>query len=251
VQGRGRRTSYVRTMRLAKFLAHAGVASRRGAEAIVAEGRVMVGGDVVLDPARDVTGDEPVRVDGKGVHVADERAVWMVNKPAGIVSTARDTHGRPTVVGLVRAPGKRLYPVGRLDVDTTGLLLLTDDGDLAHHLTHPRFEVPKIYVAEVDNGPVGEVALRRLREGVKLEDGMTAPAGVRQMRSGVLELTLREGRKRQIKRMCEEVGHRVRKLRRIAFGPLRLEDLPEGAVRLLTPAEVQRLRDAAAAAHKR
>ncbi|MBI5103507.1 MAG: rRNA pseudouridine synthase, partial [Solirubrobacterales bacterium] len=233
-------------MRLAKYLAHAGVASRRGAEAIVAEGRVTVGGEVVLDPARDVTGG--VEVDGRPVTPPQERAVWAVHKPAGVVSTARDTHGRPTVVELVEAPGVRLYPVGRLDADTTGLLLLTDDGDLANRLMHPRYEVPKTYVAEVDGGSLDPQALRRLREGVELDDGVTAPAQVRQLRPGVLELTLREGRKRQVKRMCEAVGHPVRRLRRVAFGPLRLGDLPEGAARRLSPAEVERLRAAGAKA---
>ena len=233
-------------MRLAKHLAHAGVASRRAAEALIREGRVTVGGDVVLDPAKDVTDDDAVTVDGRPIQAATERTVWAVNKPAGVVSTARDTHGRPTVVDLVDAGGARIYPVGRLDADTTGLLLLTDDGELAHRLTHPRFEVPKTYVAEVAGGPVREPALRALREGVDLEDGRTAPAGVRQVRPGVLEITLREGRKRQVRRMCEAVGHRVVRLRRVAFGPLRLGDLAEGRARRLTPPEVQRLRDAAA-----
>jgi 23S rRNA pseudouridine2605 synthase len=235
-------------MRLAKFLAHAGVASRRAAEAIVAEGRVRVGDEIVTDPARDVDGTIPVTVDFKRVVIADagERAVWAVHKPSGVVSTAKDTHNRPTVVEMVHAPGTRLYPVGRLDADTTGLILLTDDGDLANRLTHPRYEVPKIYVARVENGPVTERALRQLRDGVELDDGRTVPAGVRQIRPGVLELTLREGRKRQVKRMCAAVGHPVVRLQRVAFGPLRLGDLGEGKVRRLSPAEVQRLRDAAA-----
>jgi 23S rRNA pseudouridine2605 synthase len=235
-------------MRLAKFLAHAGVASRRAAEAIVAEGRVRVGGEIVTDPARDVDGSIPVTVDGARVALAggQERAVWLVHKPSGVVSTAKDTHGRPTVVAMVKAPGTRLYPVGRLDADTTGLILLTDDGDLANRLTHPRYEVPKTYVAQVENGPVSEQALRRLRQGVELDDGVTAPAGVRQLRPGVLEIVLREGRKRQVKRMCAAVGHPVRRLSRVAFGPLRLGDLGEGHVRRLSSAEVQRLRDAAA-----
>jgi 23S rRNA pseudouridine2605 synthase len=233
-------------MRLAKFLAHAGVASRRAAEGIVAEGRVTVAGAVVHDPARDVDGSEPVQVDGHTVRIAAEHVVYAVHKPRGVVSTARDTHGRRTVVDLVRAHGTRLYPVGRLDADTTGLILVTDDGDLANRLTHPRYEVPKTYVAEVEGGPVREPALRALREGVDLDDGRTAPAGVRQLRPGVLELTLREGRKRQVRRMCEHVGHPVKRLARIAFGPLRLGDLAEGGVRRLSPAEVQRLRDAAA-----
>jgi 23S rRNA pseudouridine2605 synthase len=237
-------------MRLAKFLAHAGVASRRAAEEIIRDGRVTLGGEIVTDPARDADGTVEVRVDGKPVgHLPpQERAVWLVNKPRGIVSTAKDTHGRRTIVELVHAPGTRLYPVGRLDADTTGLILLTDDGDLANRLTHPRYEVPKVYVAEVGRGGVAvpERALRQLREGVVLEDGKTAPAGVRQIRAGVLEITLREGRKRQVKRMCAEVGHPVHKLKRVAFGPLRLGDLGEGHVRRLSPAEVQRLRDAAA-----
>src|SRR4051812_11840609 len=236
-------------MRLAKYLAHAGVASRRAAEAIVAEGRVRVGGEIVTDPARDVDGSAPVTVDGARVAPAEaaERVVWLVHKPAGVVSTAKDTHGRPTVVAMVHAPGARLYPVGRLDADTTGLILLTDDGDLANRLTHPRYEVPKVYVAHVEHhGPVAERDLRRLRDGVELDDGMSAPAGVRQLTPGVLELTLREGRKRQVKRMCAAVGHPVQRLQRVAFGPLRLGDLREGRVRRLSPAEIQRLRDAAA-----
>jgi 23S rRNA pseudouridine2605 synthase len=235
-------------MRLAKFLAHAGVASRRAAEEIIREGRVTLGGDIVTDPARDADGTLEVRVDGRPVHAPQERAVWLVNKPPGVVSTAKDTHGRRTIVQLVHAPGTRLYPVGRLDADTTGLILLTDDGDLANRLTHPRYEVPKVYLAHVGRGGVSvpEHALRQLREGVELDDGRTAPAGVRQIRAGVLEITLREGRKRQVKRMCSEVGHPVHKLQRIAFGPLRLGDLGEGHVRRLNPAEVQRLRDAAA-----
>lgn len=232
-------------MRLAKFLAHAGVASRRASEAVIAEGRVTVAGDVVLDPARDVDGSEPVAVDGHTVSIGDKRVVLALHKPAGVVSTASDTHGRKTVLDLVRSEGARLYPVGRLDADTTGLILLTDDGDLANQLTHPRYEVPKTYLAEVSGGAVSDRALRALREGVELDDGMTLPAGVRQVRSGVLEMTLREGRKRQVKRMCDAVGHPVTKLSRIAFGPLRLGDLPEGAVRRVTPAEVERLRGAA------
>ena len=235
-------------MRLGKHLAHAGVASRRGAEGLITAGRVQVDGQVVTDPARDVTGEEAIRVDGSPLTSpapGTVRQVWAVHKPAGVVSTAKDTHGRPVVVDMVRAPGRRLYPVGRLDADTTGLILLTDDGDLAHSLTHPRFEVPKTYRAEVSGGRVPERALRALREGVELEDGPTAPAKVRQVASGVLEITIHEGRKRQVKRMCAHVGHPVVSLQRIAFGPLQLGDLPAGAVRRLVPAEVERLRAAA------
>jgi 23S rRNA pseudouridine2605 synthase len=231
-------------MRLAKFLAHAGVASRRAAEDIVREGRVTVGREIVLDPARDVDESDDIKVDGAPIALEAEQVVYLVNKPAGVVSTAKDTHGRRVVTELVDA-GVRLYPVGRLDADTTGLILLTNDGELANQLMHPRYEVPRTYVAKVQGGFVKNRALERLREGVVLEDGKTAPAQVRQVRPAVLELTIREGRKRQVKRMCEAVGHRVLSLRRVAFGPLELGRLPEGQARLLTPRETRALRAAA------
>jgi 23S rRNA pseudouridine2605 synthase len=228
-------------MRLAKYLAHAGVASRRAAEGLIAQGRVRVGAEVVTDPARDVDGTIPVSVDNAPVAPPDERVVYAVNKPAGVVSTAKDTHGRQTIVALVPSD-RRLYPVGRLDADTTGLILLTDDGELANRLTHPRHEVPKVYRARVAEGPVSNHALHRLRKGVELDDGPTLPAQVRQPRPGVLEITLREGRKRQVRRMCEAVGHPVIALERIAFGPLKLSGLKPGAHRRLNPAEVAQLR---------
>jgi 23S rRNA pseudouridine2605 synthase len=229
-------------MRLAKHLAHQGVASRRAAEQLIFAGRVIVEGETVTDPARDVDGSEAIYVDGERVGTApDFRIVYVLHKPAGVVSTAKDTHGRPTVVDLVRDE-RRLYPVGRLDADTTGLILLTDDGELAHRLTHPSFEVPKTYRVSVAGGRVKEPELQRLRDGVELDDGITAPAKVRQVRSGVLELTIHEGRKRQVKRMCEAIGHPVTSLTRVAFGSLRLGELPEGEARRLTPAEVERLR---------
>jgi 23S rRNA pseudouridine2605 synthase len=230
------------TTRLAKHLAHAGVASRRAAEQIIAAGRVSVDGRTVTDPARGVTGDEAIVVDGRPLGGAPRRVVYALHKPAGVVSTAHDPQGRRTVVDLVPEARTRLYPVGRLDADTTGLILLTNDGDLANHLMHPRYEVPKTYRAKVANGPVGERALRTLREGVELDDGRTAPARVRPLGPGELELTIREGRKRQVRRMCEAVGHPVVGLRRIAFGPLHLGDLRPGAHRRLSPAEVERLR---------
>jgi 23S rRNA pseudouridine2605 synthase len=229
-------------MRLAKYLAHAGVASRRAAEEIVRAGRVSVGGEVVTDPARDVGEASGVAVDGRPVGGAEERVVYAVNKPQGVISTAEDTHGRPTVVDLVRDAGVRLYPVGRLDADATGLLLLTNDGDLANRLTHPRHEVPKTYRVRVRGGPVPQRALRALREGVELEDGRTAPARARQLEPGVLELTIHEGRNHQVKRMCAAVGHDVATLERVRFGPLALGDLRPGAVRRLSAAEVERLR---------
>jgi 23S rRNA pseudouridine2605 synthase len=225
-------------MRLAKFLAHAGVASRRGAEEIVRAGRVTVAGEVVTDPARDV--EEGVAVDGRPVS-EEALVVYAVNKPPGYVSTAEDTHGRAIVTDLVDDP-RRLYPVGRLDVDTTGLLLLTNDGALAHRLLHPRYEVPRTYRVWVAKPPVRGPTLKRLAQGMELDDGVTLPAGVRRVRPDVLELTLREGRKRQVRRMCEAVGHPVRALERIAFGSLRLSGLAPGTARRLTPAELAELR---------
>jgi 23S rRNA pseudouridine2605 synthase len=227
-------------MRLGKHLAHAGVASRRASEALVVDGRVTVDGAVVTDPARGVTGEEAIAVDGELVRGPGTRVVYVLHKPAGVVSTAADTHGRPTVVDLVPT-GQRLYPVGRLDADSTGLILLTNDGDLAYALTHPRFEVPRTYRAKVEGRP-SERALRALREGIELEDGRTAPAHVRMSGPHELELTIHEGRKRQVRRMLDLVGHRVETLERIAFGPLRLGTLPPGGHRRLSAAEVERLR---------
>jgi 23S rRNA pseudouridine2605 synthase len=232
-------------VRLARYLAHSGAASRRAAEKLIAAGRVTVGGEVVTDPARDVDESSGVALDGEAL-APEPREVFALHKPAGVVSTAKDTHGRRTVTEFVPSE-RRLYPVGRLDADTTGLILLTNDGDLANMLTHPSFEVDKTYRVTVDPAPVSEASLRELREGVELDDGRTAPASIRQLDPGMLEIVIREGRKRQVRRMCEAVGHRVTALERIAFGPLRLERLLEGDYRRLTPAEVERLRKAAKA----
>jgi 23S rRNA pseudouridine2605 synthase len=229
-------------MRLAKYLAHAGVASRRAAEGLIADGRVRVDGATVTDPARDVGEASRVDVDGEPLRGPERRVVYAVHKPLGVVSTARDTHGRPTVVGLVPAKGLRLYPIGRLDADSSGLILLSNDGELANRLTHPRFEVPKTYVATLAGGPISDAALRRLRAGVELEDGLTAPARVRRRGEREIEITIHEGRTRQVRRMCEAVGHRVTALRRTAFGPLRLGTLAPGEHRLLRAAEIERLR---------
>jgi 23S rRNA pseudouridine2605 synthase len=232
-------------VRLAKHLAHAGVASRRGAEAIVAAGRVQIDGATVTDPARDVGDGQAVSVDGLLLGGPERRVVYALNKPAGVVSTARDTHGRETVTALIRQAPERLYPVGRLDVDSTGLILLTNDGELANLLTHPRYEVPKTYRVAVARGPVGARALRALRDGIELEDGRTGPAEVRVLGPAELELTIREGRNRQVRRMCEAVGHPVRELARTAFGPLQLGALASGAHRRLAEEEIERLRAAA------
>jgi 23S rRNA pseudouridine2605 synthase len=208
---------------------------------------VTVNGATVVDPARDVADHDAVTVDREAVSAPSERAVYALNKPAGVVSTARDPQRRPTVVSLVPAP-VRLYPVGRLDIDTTGLILLTNDGELAHRLTHPSFEVPRTYRAVVASPPVRDSAVRALRRGVELEDGRTAPARVRRLgrQREVLELTIHEGRNRQVKRMCEAVGHPVISLQRVAFGPLELGGLAPGAHRRLTEAEVGALSRAAA-----
>lgn len=229
-------------MRLAKFLAHGGVASRRKAEEIIAKGVVTVGGEVVTDPARDVEAGDDVRVNGQPV-AAEAREVWAVNKPEGVVSTAREPGGRPAVVELVETEA-RLYPVGRLDADSTGLLLLTNDGELANRLTHPRYEVPKTYRARLRK-PIGDREVEQLRGGVELEDGPTAPAKVKRMGDREIEITLREGRNRQVRRMLEAVGNEVVALRRVSFGPLRLGDLKEGGARRLSDDEIARLREAA------
>jgi 23S rRNA pseudouridine2605 synthase len=229
-------------VRLAKYLAHGGVASRRKAEEIIAKGVVTVGGEVVTDPARDVDDGDDVRVNGAPVG-AERLEVWAVNKPAGVVSTAREPGERQAVVELVDSRA-RLYPVGRLDADSTGLLLLTNDGALANRLTHPRYEVSKTYRARLAKPP-RERDLARLREGVELEDGPTAPARVKKVGDREIEIVLREGRNRQVRRMVEAVGNRVVALKRVGFGPLKLGDLGEGHSRRLSEAEVKALRSAA------
>jgi 23S rRNA pseudouridine2605 synthase len=236
-------------MRLAKYLAHAGVASRRAAEGLIGEGRVSVDGETVRDPARDVDEANRVVVDSRVLAGPEPRVVYALHKPVGVLSTAHDPRGRPTVVELVgerAGEHRRLYPVGRLDADSSGLILLTNDGELANRLTHPRYGVAKTYRARVAGGPVGEVALGALRSGVALEDGPTAPARVRRVGGDQLELTISEGRNHQVRRMCEAVGHRVLALERVRLGPVRLGGLPVGACRRLGQAEVQALHEAGA-----
>jgi pseudouridine synthase len=226
-------------VRLNAYLARAGVASRRGADDLIKAGRVTVNGE----PGQlntFVQSRDRVEVDGKPLSAQTLRYV-LLHKPAGTVTTARDPQGRPTVVDLVGVP-ERVVPVGRLDADTTGALLLTNDGALAHRLAHPRYGVEKVYVAEVDGRP--DIAdLRVLAEGVELEDGMTAPATVRCLAPSRIELALHEGRNRQVKRMLEAVGHPVRRLHRSRYAGLTLEGLEPGAWRELEPSEVERLRN--------
>jgi 23S rRNA pseudouridine2605 synthase len=230
-------------MRLVKYLAHGGVASRRKAEEIIAKGVVTVGGEVVVDPARNVEDGDDVRVNGAPVG-AEQLEVWVVNKPAGVVSTAREPGERQAVVELVDSKA-RLYPVGRLDADSTGLLLLTNDGALANRLTHPRYEVPKTYRARLAQAP-RERELARLRDGLMLEDGPTAPVQVKKVGDREIEIILREGRNRQVRRMIEAIDNRVVALKRIGFGPLRLGGLAEGGSRRLNRDELTKLRAASA-----
>ncbi|HVM18290.1 MAG TPA: pseudouridine synthase [Gaiellaceae bacterium] len=225
-------------MRLNAYLARAGVASRRGADELIKAGRVRVNGEPGALNTFVERGD---RVELDGRPVAPQRLAYvLLHKPAGVVTTARDPQGRPTVVDLV-AHDARVVPVGRLDADTTGALLLTNDGPLAHRLAHPRYGVEKVYVAEVEGDP-DEEAIRRLREGVELDDGRTAPARARRLRPGRIELVLHEGRNRQVKRMCEAVGHRVRRLHRSRYAGLDVRGLAPGAWRELTDREVELLR---------
>ena len=230
--------------RLQKVLARVGIGSRRVCEDLIAEGRVLVDGEMAglgrrVDPETAL-----IEVDGAPVGVRPDLVHYVLNKPAGVVTTADDPQGRPTVVGLV-PDEPRVFPVGRLDVDTEGLLLLTNDGELAHRLTHPSYGVEKEYVAEVEGLPTRAV-LRRLREGVELDDGPTAPARATLVDPSVVRLTIHEGRNRQVRRMCEAVGHSVVRLIRTRIGPLADRSLAPGAWRELTGAEVRSLQRAVA-----
>jgi 23S rRNA pseudouridine2605 synthase len=222
-------------VRLARYLAHSGVASRRAAEQVIAAGRVSVAGKIVTDPAHPVEGAAEVLVDGEQVR-PEPREVWAVNKPPGVVSTAQEPGSRQAVTELVQSPA-RLYPVGRLDVESTGLLLLTNDGELANRLTHPRYGVPKVYRATLRRPPA-ERDLRRLRRGVELDDGPTAPARVRRGGEREIEIEIREGRNRQVRRMVEAIDNEVTALTRIRFGAVELGDLDPGAGRRLGEEEI-------------
>ena len=225
-------------MRLNAYLARAGVASRRKADELIKAGRVTVNGELgQLNTF--VERHDRVELDGKPL-TKQRLAYVLLHKPSGVVTTARDPHGRPTVVDLV-AHEARVVPVGRLDADTTGALLLTNDGELAHRLAHPRYQVEKVYEVEVEGEPDDGV-LARLREGVDLEDGRTAPAGARRIGPSMIELVLHEGRNRQVKRMAEAVGHPVKRLHRSRYAGLPIEGLEPGRWRELEPSEVKRLR---------
>ena len=230
--------------RLQKVLARVGIGSRRACEDLIAEGRVTVDGEVAVLGRRVDVETALIELDGAPIGVRPDLVHYLLNKPAGVVTTADDPQGRPTVVGLVPAE-PRVFPVGRLDVDTEGLLLLTNDGDLAHRLTHPSFGVEKEYVVELEGSP-SRAALRRLREGVELDDGTTAPARAALLEPSVVRLTVHEGRNRQVRRMCDAVGHPVVRLIRTRIGPLADRSLAPGAWRELTGDEVRSLQRAVA-----
>jgi 23S rRNA pseudouridine2605 synthase len=236
-------------VRLQKVLAQAGLGSRRTCEELIERRRVRVNGEVAVlgrrvDPEVDV-----VEVNGAQIGVRAGLVHYLLNKPAGVITTASDTHGRPTVVDLVPAE-PRVFPVGRLDGDTEGLLLLTNDGDLAHRLTHPSYGVDKEYLVEVATRPE-RGALRQLREGVELEDGLTAPAKVAVLDDRVLRITIHEGRNRQVRRMCDAVGAPVVRLVRTRIGPITDRSLPPGEWRPLAQDEVRALERATVARHPR
>ncbi|MFP5319292.1 MAG: pseudouridine synthase [Acidimicrobiia bacterium] len=230
--------------RLQKVLAAVGYGSRRACEELIADGRVTVDGEVAALGRRVDPDTARVEVDGIPVSVRPGLVYYLLNKPAGVVTTASDPQGRPTVLDLV-PPEPRVFSVGRLDADTEGLLLLTNDGDLAHRLAHPSFGIEKEYLAEVEGRP-SPGAVRRLRDGVELEDGRTAPARASVVQDRAIRLVLHEGRKRQVRRMCAAVGHPVRRLVRVRIGPLADRDLPPGRYRPLTRDEVRALQEAVA-----
>ena len=230
--------------RLQKVLARIGIGSRRVCEELIAEGRVTVNG-VVADLGRRVDVDsDQVEIDGVPIGVRPGLVHYLLNKPAGVVTTADDPQGRPTVLDLV-PDEPRVFPVGRLDMDTEGLLLLTNDGDLTHRLTHPSFGVEKEYIASVEGTPT-RASLRALREGIELTDGMTAPAEAALLAPGVIRLTIHEGRNRQVRRMCEAIGHPVTRLVRSRIGPLADRRLKPGTWRALTGDELRALEKEAA-----
>ncbi|MEX2325069.1 MAG: pseudouridine synthase [Nitriliruptoraceae bacterium] len=229
--------------RLQKVLAAAGIASRRASEELIAQGRVTVNGEVAslgqkVDSASDV-----VAVDGERINVDPDRVYVVLNKPRGVVTTASDPQGRPTVMDLINLP-QRLFPVGRLDQDTEGLLLLTNDGDLAHALMHPSFEVERVYVALVP-GPVRKKSLAQLRQGIELDDGLARAKSARVLEDerskALLEIVMTEGRKREIRRMLGAIGLTVERLARTSYGGVELGDLRQGKWRFLTQAEIGRL----------
>jgi len=235
--------------RLQKLLARAGLGSRRACEDLIRAGRVTVNGETVTRLGVKARPADDIRLDGRPVTIPEDRIYLIVNKPPGYVTTRDDPQGRPTVMELVPEQVRdRVFPVGRLDQDSTGLLLLTDDGELTQRLLHPKHHIPKEYLADVEGTP-SEAQLRRLRSGIELEDGLTQPAEVMLVAQGGgesrLRITITEGRNRQVRRMFAAIGHPVRRLKRVAIGPIRLGELSLGASRRLSEGQLQALREAA------
>ena len=228
--------------RLQKVLARVGVGSRRVVEDLIAAGRISVNGEIAILGARVQVDHDVVEVDGTQLSLKADAVTYLLNKPRGVITTASDPQGRPTVVEIV-PDEPRVYPVGRLDLDTEGLLLLTNDGAMAHRLTHPSFAIEKEYLAHVEGIP-SRASLRQLREGIELDDGLTAPAAAATVGPGLIRLTIHEGRNRQVRRMCEAVGHPVRRLVRTRIGPLMDQRLKPGEFRRLTTEEVLELQRA-------
>nr|WP_245628478.1 pseudouridine synthase [Fervidicola ferrireducens] len=233
-------------MRLQKFLAMAGIASRRACETLILDGRVQVNGKIVKELGIKVDPDvDEVRVDGEICRIKMKPVYIIMNKPKGVLTTVKDPFGRPTIIDLLAGVKERVFPVGRLDKDTEGLLIITNDGELSYKLTHPKHQIDKTYIAKVMGVP-DEKDIRRLRKGIFLEDGKTAPAKVRILKKGknfaVLEIIIHEGRKRQVRRMCEAIGHPVLSLRRTRIGNLTLRGLAPGGWRYMTEEEVNYLK---------
>jgi len=231
-------------MRLQKYLSHAGIASRRKAEELIAQGRVCVNGVRVKDMGVKVSSNDIVEVDGKNVRLEGRKVYIMLNKPVGYVSTVKDQFARKTVLDLVRDVKERIYPVGRLDYDTSGLILLTNDGDFAFTLTHPSHEIEKVYSAVV-KGVVNKDKIEVFKKGIMIENYITSPAKLRIINicdnTSVIEITIHEGKNRQVRKMCEAIGHPVLKLKRVSIGPLKIGNLEEGKWRYLTDREVKAL----------
>ena len=231
-------------MRLQKFLAHAGIASRRAAEDIIKQGRVTVNGKTITDMGVNVYDTDAVTVDGKLIANEEEKIYIMLNKPVGYVSSAKDQFARPTVLDLVKDINKRLYPVGRLDYDTSGLILLTNDGELTYKLTHPRHEIDKVYEALISEIPSSN-EIKKFETGLEIEDYITSPAKIiirqRHEKTSLVHITIHEGKNRQVRKMCSAIGHVVITLKRIAIGSLFLSNLPEGKWRRLTDTELKSL----------
>lgn len=230
-------------IRLQKFLAYAGIASRRASEKLILDGRVQVNGRVVRELGIKIDSDvDEVKLDGKICHIKNRYIYIIMNKPKGIITTVKDPFGRPTVTDVLVGLKERVYPVGRLDKDTEGLLILTNDGEVTYKLTHPRHEIEKTYIAFV-KGKVNKQQMHLLEKGIRLEDGITAPAKVRIINSNqehtVIEIKIHEGRKRQIRRMCEAIGHPVTYLKRTQIGMLSLNGLKPGQWRYMTAKEVE------------